>query len=67
MAQCSAPRQAQINLIMDEPEEMKNVQMPIMPDGILDNVLAMFNRLPDHQKDEFIQCYEGKLQDFQGV
>jgi hypothetical protein len=33
---------------------MKDIQMPITLDGMLDNVLAMFNRLPDHQKDEFI-------------
>jgi len=54
VAQCHALRQAQINLIIDEPEEMKDIQMPITLDGMLDNVLAMFNRLPDHQKDEFI-------------
>ena len=62
-----ASRQAQINSIMDKPEEMKDVQTPITPDGILDNALAMFDRLLDHQKDEFIQRYEGKLQDFPGV
>jgi hypothetical protein len=66
-AQCHAPRQAQINSVMDEPEEMGNVQTPITPDGILDNVLAMFDRLPDHQKDKFIQRYKGKSQDFQDV
>jgi hypothetical protein len=38
---------------MDKPEEMKNVQTPIMPDGILNNALAMFDCLPNHQKDEF--------------
>jgi hypothetical protein len=54
-------------LIIDEPEEMKNIQTPITPDGILNNALAMFDHLPDHQKDEFIQRYEGKSQDFLGV
>ena len=33
---------------------MKDVQTPITPDRILDNALAMFNQLLDHQKDEFI-------------
>ena len=46
---------------------MKNVQTPITPNGILDNALVMFNHLLDHQKDKFIQQYEGKSQDFQGV
>jgi len=46
---------------------MKDVQTPITPDRILNNVLAMFDRLPDHQKDEFIQRYKGKSQDFPGV
>jgi len=41
--------------------------MALTPDGILNNALTMFDRLPDHLKDEFIQKYEGELQDFQGV
>jgi hypothetical protein len=52
---------------MDKPEEMKNIQTPITPDEILNNTLAMFNGLPDHQKEVFIQRYKGKSQDFQGV
>ena len=66
-AQCRTPRQAQINSIIDEPEEMKNIQTPITLDGILNNALAMFDHLSDHQKDRFIQRYEGKSQDFPGV
>jgi hypothetical protein len=46
---------------------MTNVQEPLSPEGILDNALTMFDRMPDHMKDEFIQKYEGKSQDFQGV
>jgi hypothetical protein len=46
---------------------MKGVQEALTPEGILDNALAMFDRMPDHMKDEFIQKYEGKLQDFQDV
>jgi len=57
----------QINSIMDKPEEIKNIQTPITPEGILDNALAMFNRLPDRQKDKFIQRYKGESQDFPGV
>jgi hypothetical protein len=52
---------------MDKPEEIKNIQTPITPEGILDNALAMFNRLPDRQKDKFIQRYKGESQDFPGV
>jgi hypothetical protein len=66
-AQCSAPKKTQINSIIDEPEDMKGVQEALTPEGILDNALAMFDRMPDHMKDEFIQKYEGKSQDFQGV
>jgi hypothetical protein len=46
---------------------MKGVQEALTPEGILNNVLAMFDRMPDHMKDEFIQKYKGKSQDFQGV
>jgi hypothetical protein len=66
-AQCCAPRQAQINLVINEPEDMSNIQAPITPKGILDNALSMFDHLSEDMKDQFIQRYEGKLQDFQGV
>jgi hypothetical protein len=66
-AQCCAPRKTQINSIIDEPEDMKGVQEALTPEGILDNVLTMFDCMPNHMKDEFIQKYEGKSQDFQGV
>jgi hypothetical protein len=46
---------------------MKGVQEALTPEGILDNALAMFDRMPDHMKDEFIQKYEGELQNFRGV
>jgi len=61
------PKKTQINSIIDEPEDMKGVQEAITPEGILDNVLAMFDRMLDHMKDEFIQKYEGESQNFQGV
>jgi hypothetical protein len=46
--QCNAPRKTQINSVIDELEEMSNVQAPITPDGILNNMLAMFDCLPNH-------------------
>jgi len=46
---------------------MTNLQPPLTPDGILDNALSAFDRLSDGLKDEFIQKYEGKSQDFQDV
>jgi hypothetical protein len=66
-AQCHAPKKTQINLVIDKPEDMANVQMALTPDGILDNALTMFDKLPDHLKDNFVQRYEGQLQNFQGV
>jgi hypothetical protein len=46
---------------------MSNIQAPITPKGILDNALSMFNCLSKDMKDQFIQQYKGKSQDFQGV
>ena len=60
-------KQAQINSVIDEPEDMSNVQPLITPEGILDNALSMFDHLLEDMKDQFIQRYEGKLQDFQDV
>jgi hypothetical protein len=60
-------KNAQINSVIDEPEDMSNVQAPITPEGILDNALLMFDHLSEDIKDQFIQRYEGKSQDFQGV
>jgi hypothetical protein len=44
-------RNAQINSIIDEPEDMSNVQAPITPEGILDNALSMFDHLSEDMKD----------------
>jgi hypothetical protein len=46
---------------------MSNIQTPITPEGILDNALSMFDHLSEDMKDQFIQRYEGKSQDFQDV
>jgi hypothetical protein len=46
---------------------MSNVQALITPEGILDNALSMFDRLSEDMKDQFIQRYKGKSQDFQDV
>jgi len=65
--QCHAPKKTQIKSIINEPEDMKGVQEALTPKGILNNALAMFDRMPDHMKDEFIQKYKGKSQNFQDV
>ena len=46
---------------------MAHVQPVLTPDGILDNTLAMFDRLPEQLKDDFVQRYKGKSQNFQDV
>jgi hypothetical protein len=48
-------KNAQINSVIDKPEDMSNVQAPITPKGILDNALSMFDRLSEDMKDQFIQ------------
>jgi hypothetical protein len=53
--QCHAPRKTRINSVIDKPEDMAHVQPPLTPDGILDNALAMFDRLPMQLKDDFMQ------------
>jgi hypothetical protein len=60
-------KNAQINSVIDEPDDMSNIQAPITPEAILDNALSMFDRLLEDMKDQFIQQYEGKSQDFQDV
>jgi len=65
--QCRAPRKTQINSVIDEPEDMAHVQPAITPDGILENALAMFDRLLEQLKDDFVQRYKGKLPNFQDV
>jgi hypothetical protein len=66
-AQCQAPKKSQINSVIDEPGDMSGIQEALTPKGILVNALAMFDQMPDHMKDEFIQKYKGKSQDFPGV
>jgi hypothetical protein len=67
VAQCHAPKKTQINSVIDKPEDMAHIQPGLTPDGILDNALAMFNRLPDQLKDNFVQRYKEKSQNFQDV
>ncbi len=66
-AQGCAPKKAQINYIINKPEEIMNLSAPLTPDGILDDALSNFNWLSDHMKDTFIQKYKGELQNFQDV
>jgi hypothetical protein len=65
--QCHAPRKTQINSVINELEDMTHVQSAITLDGILENALAMFDRLPEQLKDDFVQQYEGKSPNFQDV
>ena len=67
LARDCCAKNAQINSVIDEPKDMSNIQAPITPKGILDNALSMFDRLSEDMKDQFIQQYEGKSQDFQDV
>jgi hypothetical protein len=60
-------KNAQINSVIDKPKDMSNVQAPITPEGILNNALLMFDHLLEDMKDQFIQQYKGKSQDFQDV
>jgi hypothetical protein len=52
---------------MDEPEDMSHVPAPIAPETVLDNAVAVFDSLTLQQKDEFIQKYEGRTEDFHTV
>jgi hypothetical protein len=67
VVQCHTPKKTQINSVIDELEDMAHIQPALTPNGILDNALAMFDRLPDQLKDDFMQRYEGKSQNFQDV
>src|SRR6266851_4933610 len=49
---CRAPKKARISNIMDEPEDMTNQQMPLTPEGILNNALFTFDHLTGDQKDQ---------------
>ena len=49
---------------MDEQEDLTNVQEPISSDNGLDNALDFFDALSREQKDEMINRYEGKKEDF---
>ena len=46
---------------------MAHVQPTLTPNGILENALAMFDRLLKQLKDDFVQQYKGKSPNFQDV
>ncbi len=52
---------------LDEQDEMVRIQPPLQPSNLLSNALAAFDSLPNEQKDELIQKYEGENQDFPDV
>jgi hypothetical protein len=49
---------------MDLDDDLSQMQEPLTPENILDNVIRMFDTLPTDQKDTFIQKYEGGQEDF---
>ncbi len=52
---------------LDDQDDMIGIQPPLQPSNLLSNALATFNSLPNDQKDELIQKYEGENQDFPDV
>ncbi len=46
---------------------MIGIQPLLQPSNLLSNALAAFDSLPNDQKDELIQKYEGENQDFPDV
>ena len=49
---------------MDEPEDLSHVQTPIDPANGLENTLNAFDALSLEQKNEMIDRYEGRKEDF---
>ena len=49
---------------MDEPEDLSHIQTPIDPANGLENALNAFDALSLEQKNEMIDRYEGKTEDF---
>ena len=52
---------------LDDQDDMVGIQPPLQPSNLLSNTLAMFDSLPNDQKDKLIQKYEGENQDFPDV
>jgi len=52
---------------LDDQDDMIGIQPPLQPSNLLSNTLAVFDSLPNDQKDELIQKYEGEDQDFPDV
>ena len=49
---------------LDEPEDLSHIQAPIDPANGLENALNAFDALSLEQKNEMIDRYEGKTEDF---
>jgi hypothetical protein len=65
--ECCSHTQINYTNYMDKPDNMVGMQPPLAPVNILDNVLSMFDSLPNDQKDKLIQKYKGGSQDFPDV
>ena len=52
---------------LDDQDDMIGIQPPLQLSNLLSNALAAFDSLPNDQKGELIQKYEGENQDFPDV
>jgi len=65
--ECCSYTQINQTYFIGEQDDMIGLQMPMSLSNLLDNVLMAFNSLPNNQKDELIQKYEGGSQNFPNV
>ena len=65
--ECRSKMQINNAHYLDDQDDMIGIQPPLQPSNLLNNTLAAFDSLPNEQKDELIQKYEGENQDFPDV
>ncbi len=65
--ECRSKTQINNAHYLDDQDDMIGIQPPLQPSNLLSNALATFDSLPNDQKDELIQKYEGENQDFSDV
>ncbi len=65
--ECRSKTQINNAHYLDDQDNMISIQPPLQPSNLLNNALAAFDSLPNDQKDELIQKYEGENQDFPDV
>ena len=67
MRECHSRTQINNAHYLDDQDDIIGIQPPLQPSNLLSNALAAFDSLPNDQKDELIQKYEGENQDFPDV